>query len=155
MLQTLYRSIQIDYRQRDSFWEELISDYRYRIALPEELISITETDLWEFQQKSLVTDIQILSGIPIHFPLQIQISGSKRINSVSISATTVFKASKAPFLALRVATLKIAAIAICKFGCVQSKKQDDREGGLSLSGGSHRDRNRQNRHGCLFVVHFL
>ena len=36
---------------RDFFWEELISDYRYRIALPEELISITETDLWEFQQK--------------------------------------------------------------------------------------------------------
>ena len=61
-----YRSIQIDYRQSSSkgltvvsklitervlFWEELISDYRYRIALPEELISITETDLWEFQQK--------------------------------------------------------------------------------------------------------
>ena len=29
----------------------LISNYRYRITLPEELISITETDLWEFQQK--------------------------------------------------------------------------------------------------------
>ena len=27
------------------------SNYRYRIALPEELISITERDLWEFQQK--------------------------------------------------------------------------------------------------------
>ena len=48
---TVYRSIQIDYRQRFFFWEELISDYRYRIALPEELISITETDHWEFQQK--------------------------------------------------------------------------------------------------------
>ena len=36
---------------RHFFWEELISNYRYRIELPEELISITETDLWEFQQK--------------------------------------------------------------------------------------------------------
>ena len=45
-----YRSIQIDYRQR-LFWGELISNYRYRIELPEELIAITETDLWEFQQK--------------------------------------------------------------------------------------------------------
>ena len=41
---------QIDYRQTLT-WEEIISDYRYRIALPEELTSITETDLWEFQQK--------------------------------------------------------------------------------------------------------
>ena len=29
----------------------VISNYRYRIVLPEELMSITETDLWEFQQK--------------------------------------------------------------------------------------------------------
>ena len=43
----IYRSIQIDYRQRFFFWEELNSDYRNT----EELISITETDLWEFQQK--------------------------------------------------------------------------------------------------------
>ena len=35
---------------------ELISNYRYRIALPEELIPITETDLWEFSRKSLITD---------------------------------------------------------------------------------------------------
>ena len=45
---------------RDFCWEESISDYGYRIALPEELISITETDLWEFQQKSLITDIDSL-----------------------------------------------------------------------------------------------
>ena len=32
-------------------WGELISKCRYRIVLPKELISITETDLWEFQQK--------------------------------------------------------------------------------------------------------
>ena len=37
---------------RDFFWGELISNYKYRIALPEELIAITETDLWEFQQKT-------------------------------------------------------------------------------------------------------
>ena len=36
---------------RHFFWGELISNYRHRIELPEELISITETDLWEFQQK--------------------------------------------------------------------------------------------------------
>ena len=30
---------------------KLMSNYRYRIVLPEELISITETDLWECQQK--------------------------------------------------------------------------------------------------------
>ena len=36
---------------RRLFWEALISNYRYRIALPEELIVITETDLWESQQK--------------------------------------------------------------------------------------------------------
>ena len=45
-----YRSIQIDYKQR-FFLGGINFDYRYRIALPEELISITETDLWEFQQK--------------------------------------------------------------------------------------------------------
>ena len=33
------------------FWGQIISNYRCRIALPEELISITETDLWEFNQK--------------------------------------------------------------------------------------------------------
>ena len=32
------------------------SNYRYRIVLPRELISITETDLWKFQQKSLIVD---------------------------------------------------------------------------------------------------
>ena len=33
------------------FWGDLISNCRYRIALTEKLSSITETDLWEFQQK--------------------------------------------------------------------------------------------------------
>ena len=37
---------------RDFVWGEFISDYRYRLALPEELLSITETDLWEFQKIS-------------------------------------------------------------------------------------------------------
>ena len=36
---------------RHFFWGEVISNYRYRMALPEELISITETDLWDFQLK--------------------------------------------------------------------------------------------------------
>ena len=34
-----------------SFWGELSSNYRYRIVLPEEVVCISETDLWEFQQK--------------------------------------------------------------------------------------------------------
>ena len=42
------------------FWGQLISNYRYRIVLPEELISITETDLCEFQQKSLSADTDSL-----------------------------------------------------------------------------------------------
>ena len=33
------------------FWKKLTSTYRYRIVMPEELVSITETDLWECQQK--------------------------------------------------------------------------------------------------------
>ena len=32
-------------------WGNCFSNCRYIIALPEELVSITETDLWEFQQK--------------------------------------------------------------------------------------------------------
>ena len=46
-----YRSMQIDYRQRFFLLGGINFDYRYRMALSEELISITETDLWEFQQK--------------------------------------------------------------------------------------------------------
>ena len=56
--------------------------------LPEELISITETDLWNFQQISLTADTD--SALNSNsFPLQIQTSASKRISSVINSATTV------------------------------------------------------------------
>ena len=40
LIETDYRSIQIDYRQR-----------LFLGGMPEELIAITETDLWEFPQK--------------------------------------------------------------------------------------------------------
>ena len=50
-------------------WGAWISNSRYRIVLPEELISITETDLWEFQQKNLSLQIQILSWIPSNFAI--------------------------------------------------------------------------------------
>ena len=60
----MYRRIQIDYRQR-FFLGESIFDYRYRIALPQELISITETDLWEFQQK--------ISRYRYRFSLEVQL----------------------------------------------------------------------------------
>ena len=67
----------------------LISDCRYRIELPEELVATTETDLWEFQQK--VSHHRYRFSLEFHYiPLQIHILGSKRINSVIISATTVF-----------------------------------------------------------------
>ena len=57
-------------------WEELISNYRYRILVPEELISITETDLWEFQQKishnryRFSLDFQLISIIDTDFGLK-------------------------------------------------------------------------------------
>ena len=55
ILESTYRSIQHDYRQ--TFFVRAINpSYRYRIVLPEEFISITETDLWKFQQKSLIAD---------------------------------------------------------------------------------------------------
>ena len=56
--------------------------------LPEELIAITETDLWKWWQKSLITNTDPLL-ISNSFPLQIQTSGSKRISSVIISAAKV------------------------------------------------------------------
>ena len=66
---------------RDVFWGELMSNCRY--------ISITETDLWKFQQKSSHYRYRFSLEFQ-EFPLQIQISRSKQINSVIISATTVF-----------------------------------------------------------------
>ena len=50
-----YRSIQNDYRLT-FFRRTTNSNSRYRIVLPKELIYITETDLWKFQQKSLIAD---------------------------------------------------------------------------------------------------
>ena len=41
---------------RHFYLRTINSNYRYRIALPEELTSITETDLWNFSRKSLITD---------------------------------------------------------------------------------------------------
>ena len=56
-----YHSIQNAYRQ--TFVLRVInSNCRYRIVLQEQLISITETDLWKFQQKSLITD----TGSPLN-----------------------------------------------------------------------------------------
>ena len=58
----------------------VMCSYRYEIVLTEELISIT----WECQQKTLITDTDSLLNSN-YFPLQIQISGSKRSNAVIIS----------------------------------------------------------------------
>ena len=71
---------------RHLFWGEEISKLRYRIALPEELISITETDQREFRQKTSHYRYRYSLKFQV-IPLQIQILGSKRINSVIISAT--------------------------------------------------------------------
>ena len=62
---SIYRSIQIDFRQR-LFLGALICNYRYRIALREESVSITETDLREFQQK--------ISHCGHRFPLEFLLS---------------------------------------------------------------------------------
>ena len=71
-------------------------NYRYRIEQPEELIAITETDLCEFQQK--ISHYRYRFSLEFQW-LQIQMSGSKRINSVIISATTVSRQIY-PFLTL-------------------------------------------------------
>ena len=93
-------SIQIDYRQT-FFCEKLISNYRYKFVLPEELIAITETDLWEYQQK--ISHYRNRFSLEFQFPLQIQISGSKRIDSVIISATTGILVSKCSATPARIA----------------------------------------------------
>ena len=64
----IYRSIQIDYRQTLFLGGTNFSKYRCRcrIALPEESISITETDLWKFQQK--------ISHYGYRFCLELQIT---------------------------------------------------------------------------------
>ena len=49
--------------------------------------SIAETDLWDTGRKSLITDAEIPPNSK--FLLQIQTSGSKQVNSVTISVTTV------------------------------------------------------------------
>ena len=61
-------------------------------------------DLWECLQKSLITDTDSLLNSN-YFPLQIKNSGSKQINSVIISATTVVL--KRALLDLLVKTLDI------------------------------------------------
>ena len=45
----------------------MISNYRYRILLREELISITETDVWECQQKISHYRYRFSLEIPINF----------------------------------------------------------------------------------------
>ena len=49
------RSIQNDCRQT-FILKAITSNYRYRISLLEELPSMTETDLWEFWQISMIAD---------------------------------------------------------------------------------------------------
>ena len=82
-----YRSIQIDYRQA-LFLGGISSNCRYRIAQVEEVIPLQRQISGNFSRKIFVTDIDSLLNSN-EYPLRIQISGSKRINSVTISATTV------------------------------------------------------------------
>ena len=70
------------------FWGDINFNSRYRIVLPEELTSISETDLWKSLQK--VSHCRYRFSVEFkEFPLQIQSTGSKQIDSVMISATTV------------------------------------------------------------------
>ena len=66
------------------------------LPLHRQLITITETVNYHYRDRSvgmsaekLLMQIQTLSWIPIKFRLQMQISGSKRINFVTVSARTV------------------------------------------------------------------
>ena len=73
----MYRSIQIDYRQTFVLGE-MNFKYRCRIVMPEELLSITETDLWECQQK--ISHCRYRFSLESQLiPLHIQTSGSKRL----------------------------------------------------------------------------
>ena len=70
---------------RHFLWGELISNYRYRIALPGEFLSwnlpITETDLWEFQQK--------IAHCTYRFSLEFQLISVTDTDCTLTSATTV------------------------------------------------------------------
>ena len=79
-------SIQNDYRQTLS-WGTLISNYRYRIVLPEEYFPLQRQICGNVGRTSLIID----TDSPLNsneFPLQIQTSDSKPVNSVMFSATT-------------------------------------------------------------------
>ena len=63
---SLYTVVSKLITDRDFFWREFVSNYRYKIELPQKLIHITETDLWEFQQK--------ISHYRYKFSLEFQLS---------------------------------------------------------------------------------
>ena len=66
---------------RHFFWGEFVCNYRYRTVLPEEFISITETDLWEFQQKishwryRFSLEFEFISITDTEFGLETNLSG--------------------------------------------------------------------------------
>ena len=86
-----YRSIKISYRQTFSLGEIYFQlQIQNRAARRMNFFDYKDRSLG-MSAESLSLQIQILSGNPNYFPLQIQISGAKRIDSVIISATTVYE----------------------------------------------------------------
>ena len=77
-------SIQIDYRQT-----LFLGEIAFQLQIQSRAARrINSTDLWEYQQK--ISNFRYRFSLEFQLiPLQIQISGSKQINSVIISATPV------------------------------------------------------------------
>ena len=82
-----YHSIHNDYRQTFPL-RAINSNYRYRIVPPKKKFQLQRRICGNVGRKSLITDAEPPLKFNL-FPLQIQTSGSKQINSVIISATTV------------------------------------------------------------------
>ena len=87
-------TIHINYRQRFCL-EEWISDCRYRIALIEELISITETDLWEFQQK--ISHYRYRFSLKFQFTIAAKIITKKTLYKEKIEAINFIKITNSRF----------------------------------------------------------
>ena len=78
------------------FCEKCVSNCRYRIMLPEELLSLQRQICGNVSRTSLIADTDSLLNLN-WFLLQTQTSGSIRINSVIVSATTAdYSKSKQP-----------------------------------------------------------
>ena len=82
-----YRSVQLDYRQT-CVQRAISSQLQIQNRVARRIISITEADLWEFQQNLSQYRCRFSLLNSNEYPLQIQLAGSNRVNFVIMSATT-------------------------------------------------------------------